>query len=44
MEFDRRHALRLAAAAGLVPFAPRIASALDYPTTRPAVHPTSAAV
>jgi tripartite-type tricarboxylate transporter receptor subunit TctC len=32
MKFDRRHALRLTAAAGLVPFAPRVASALDYPT------------
>jgi tripartite-type tricarboxylate transporter receptor subunit TctC len=32
MKFHRRHALRLAAGAAAIPFAPRLASALDYPT------------
>jgi len=32
MKFDRRNVLRLAVGAGALPFAPRIASALDYPT------------
>ena len=31
MKFHRRHALRLAAGAAALPFAPRFASALDYP-------------
>ena len=32
MKFHRRHALRLAAGAAAIPFAPRLALALDYPT------------
>src|ERR1700733_11748056 len=32
MKFHRRHALRLVAGAAALPFAPRFASALDYPS------------